>query len=348
MSTRHFKVLVFGAEPSNGPPTRFEEELGRMNALHGVSVTSVHHTTFSDLAERIEAVRPSIIQISAHGKEGGILVLENGQQQHEIIPPKAVELLCSREAVRRYVRGVLLNSCYSRPLADELVKHFDFAIGTTSKIANKAAAAFPPAFYAALARGEQLVDAVRSGSAEAMAKHAGDPPVLSCAEGIEPSGYRLRTGRNDKPVVYIHHDPADEKMLVELRKQLFSSESRMEIWDCSRISGDKTHAKFVTQQLERADMILLLASPAALASARWVRIKDRACVRHQSQTARLYLMLLRPFMFLPQQFGGLEPFSKSQVAQLRPAQRDRQWVALVEHLEREATEIQSVAETVVV
>lgn len=341
------RVLVLGAQPSDAPPVSLEEELRRIERSRGVQVILIRHTNFSDVVERIEAVRPHIVQFSGHGGRGGRLVLEDRGGEHELIPVEAIELLCQREVTRKYVRGVLLNACYSLPLAERLIKSFDFAIGTAHLISNPAAARFPAAFYSALASGEHLADACRAGEAEFSLKQTDNRPVLRCAEGIDPNGYRLGTMLPEKPVLYIHHyanQPSDCDMLAELRTQLRPLESSLEIWDQSQIPIGEPRTEAITRNLERAHLFLLLVSAPALGDDEWLKIKNRICVRMQARTARGLPVLLSACLFNPELFAGVGAINPGgrEINTLTKAQRGKSWLAIGTRLASEASELKKI------
>lgn len=263
-----------------------------------------------------------------------------------MVPQEAIRIICSRDAMRRHVCGIMLNTCYSLPLAKELVQSFDFAIGTPDAVFNQAAVRFPAAFYAGLARGEHLQDAFRAGEAEFTLKQVNNRPQLHVPPGLDPLGYRVRLQAPDKPHLYIHHnsaEPSDCNMLKELRDQLHPLEAYLEIWDRSQISGGQTRTEAITQHLEQADLILLLVSPAALANDEWNTIKERACQRQQARSARVLPVMLRACFSEPGFFGGVDPINRNNrpIAGLSEAQRAESWLAVAQRLHRECGEIKT-------
>ena len=107
----------------------------------------------SDLRRHILDVKPQIIHFCGHGEREG-LVLEDEKGKAKTVSNIFVVDLLSKFADR--IECVLLNACDSEPLADEIAKHINYAIGMNRAVFDDAAIAFTKGFYDTLGAGDPI------------------------------------------------------------------------------------------------------------------------------------------------------------------------------------------------
>jgi hypothetical protein len=96
--------------------------------------------------------KPCIVHFSGHGDDqGSIVVTDNGRLIS--VPISALRDLFG---VLRGTSLVVLNSCFSQPLAEALSEVVDVVVGTSDAIGDDAAIEFAKAFYQGLANGASV------------------------------------------------------------------------------------------------------------------------------------------------------------------------------------------------
>ncbi|MFY0563528.1 toll/interleukin-1 receptor domain-containing protein [Archangium lansingense] len=108
--------------------------------------------------------------------------------------------------------------------------------------------------------------------------------------------------------VFFSYSHADEALRDQLEKHLTMLKRRglIETWHDRRIPAGDNFAHAIDQNLERADVILLLVSPDFLASNYCYDIElKRAMERHKAGEARVIPVILRPCDWHDSEFGQL-------------------------------------------
>ena len=114
----------------------------------------------SDLRRHILDVKPQIIHFCGHGEREG-LVLEDEKGKVKTVSNAFVVDLLRNFADR--IECVLLNACDSEPLANEIAKHINYALGMNRPVFDDAAIAFTEGFYDTLGAGEEIERAFEIG-----------------------------------------------------------------------------------------------------------------------------------------------------------------------------------------
>src|SRR5712691_2165611 len=110
--------------------------------------------------------------------------------------------------------------------------------------------------------------------------------------------------------VFCSYDPEDELLWRELEKQMRFLERRnlISAWHQRTIQAGQEWQHEIDKHLQTAQVILLLISPAFMASDQCYRIEMREAMRrHETGEARVIPIILRPVVWED------EPFSKLQV-----------------------------------
>ena len=97
--------------------------------------------------------------------------------------------------------------------------------------------------------------------------------------------------------VFVSYSHEDEELRNELEVQLamLRRQGLIEIWNDRRLNAGDRLDWTISDELDRADVILLLISPNFLASDYCYKIeKGRALERHRANEARLISVILRP------------------------------------------------------
>lgn len=110
-----------------------------------------------DLTQALLDIEPRIVHFAGHGSSSGSLFLENDLGKSHPVEPETLASLF--KLVSDQVECVLLNSCYSEPQANAIVKHIQYVIGMSESISDKAAIAFSVGFYQALGAGKSIEQA---------------------------------------------------------------------------------------------------------------------------------------------------------------------------------------------
>ncbi|MEM9092856.1 MAG: CHAT domain-containing protein [Cyanobacteria bacterium P01_F01_bin.53] len=137
-----------------------QEALLRSQQRHSFSVAWRVAKTHKDLRRYILDIKPHIIHFCGHGTEQG-LVLEDDTGAVKVVSNDMLTGLLQTFADT--VECVLLNACYSEPLADGLAQHLNYVIGMNQAVNDDAAIAFAEGFYDALGAGESYKRAFEVG-----------------------------------------------------------------------------------------------------------------------------------------------------------------------------------------
>jgi hypothetical protein len=107
----------------------------------------------SDLQTQLMRFQPHIVHFSGHGDNNGSIVVMDDRRPVSV-PLKALGDLFA--ILRDNVRLVVLNGCFSQPLAEQIAQVIDCVIGMNEAIGDGAAIEFARAFYGGLANGKSV------------------------------------------------------------------------------------------------------------------------------------------------------------------------------------------------
>ena len=158
------RLLFFAASPDHPALARLafdrefhglQEELERSADGQGIELRVVLAGGRADLQRALFRDSPTFLHFSGHGVADGALVLDDGQGGVARVSAEAVaELLRIYTERGRRIRCVVLNACYSEPLARALAVHVDCVVGMRGRIDDEAAVAFAASFYLGLGAGQ--------------------------------------------------------------------------------------------------------------------------------------------------------------------------------------------------
>lgn len=144
-------ILVVFANPSGTNQLRLdaEDKAIKDSFLRGrhrdyYNLRTLHAVTIQDLRQAILGESYSIVQISGHGTNNG-LVLENDEGGIFVVPQKALAELF--QIYSPPLQCVVLNACYSIAQGKLISLGVPYTIATEGAIADKAAIEFSRGFY---------------------------------------------------------------------------------------------------------------------------------------------------------------------------------------------------------
>lgn len=108
--------------------------------------------------------------------------------------------------------------------------------------------------------------------------------------------------------IFISYSHEDEQLRKELDKHLMSLKRQglVDVWNDRRITAGDDFQKVIDAEMLRADIILLLISPAFIASSYCYTIEmDEAMRRHNAGESRVIPVILRSCLWQPLPFGHL-------------------------------------------
>lgn len=117
-----------------------------------------------DLSRTLIDLAPRYLHFSGHGGPSGAIYLEDEAGKSKPVSASALRALF--KASGNHIHCVLLNACYSRAQADEILTCVPFVIGMKDTIGDQAAIAFARGFYRGIGAGRSVPNAFDLGIAE--------------------------------------------------------------------------------------------------------------------------------------------------------------------------------------
>lgn len=160
------RLLYLAANPPDTERLDIEDELRCLEIeLRGVefrdSIAAIpkHAVRPDDLIRHIRDSKPNIVHFSGHGTEQGLYLRDEKGGIQPIDSKSLKSFLKDRE-----VDLVVLNACFSKHLADDLLEVVKAVVFTEGEIEDEAASLFTLAFYRSLGNGLTVREALRDGS----------------------------------------------------------------------------------------------------------------------------------------------------------------------------------------
>ncbi len=186
-------VMFVAAEPKGVSPIRLGAEFRRIvqqvkrqDPSRRLRFYSLWATQLDDLIEAMHEEKPTVVHFSAHGTPEGGLVLEDLDESPKVVEAEDLGSLFGQYG--KAVRVVILNSCYSKAIAEEIAKYVDVVIGMNDGIGIEAAIEFSTGFYRGLASRKSLQDCFDMGVTEPKVKglEGSQIPTLHSRPGVRP------------------------------------------------------------------------------------------------------------------------------------------------------------------
>lgn len=162
------KVLVLAADPSSLAHLKLDEELRAIDIkLYGgryrnrIELLTAMAVRRGELLDLLNRHRPHVVHFSGHGSKDGEIFLVSEDDHHVPVPAETLKAIFA--AFKDTLRLVFFNACHSRQEAEAIVEEIDCAVGTNTRISDRAAITFAASFYGAIASGRSVGNAVQQG-----------------------------------------------------------------------------------------------------------------------------------------------------------------------------------------
>lgn len=215
MSDGKVKILVLAADPSSLQHLKLDEELRAIDGkLYGgrhrdrIEFLTAMAVRRGELLDLLNRHRPQVVHFSGHGSKEGEIFLVSEDDRH--LPVSAEALKAIFAAFKDTVRLVFFNACHSRAEAEAIVEEIDCAVGTNTRISDRAAIAFAASFYSAIASGRSIGNAVQQGKARLLVEeiHEEDSIELLVKRGVDQ--YQLFLVEPESPAASTAAEPEPE------------------------------------------------------------------------------------------------------------------------------------------
>lgn len=146
---------------------------------------------FRDLAGYLLRATPTVLHFSGHGSVDGI-ALEDAGGQTRLVSTRALDRLFALPAIRRRLRLVVLNACYSAVQGQAIASHVDCVIGMGRKVPDTTASAFADGLYLGLGSGLDVKASFDLAVAQIDLESlpGDDIPILLSRPGVDPNTVR--------------------------------------------------------------------------------------------------------------------------------------------------------------
>jgi len=159
------RVLFLAANPDSATRLELGREFDKIrDAINSAKYRAAFELIppkFSAQVESISAAlishRPHVVHFAGHGSHSQGLVLEDRNHRSMLIGPADLTALLKK--LRRDIRLIFLNACYTNEHAQLLTEQFDYIIGSDGLIEDRCAAEFAGAFYRHLGEGGTVGEA---------------------------------------------------------------------------------------------------------------------------------------------------------------------------------------------
>ncbi len=310
--------ILFVASNATAIQFDFATELERIEAARkdaggSFSLTARWSLSAEDLRQLLEEQQPDIVHLLSPGvnPHKHALMLDRAGRVEFVTPPAFAKVFETGKTPSL----VVLNTCHSLRHAEAIVPHCGTVIAMRDVIYDTAAIEFANALYEGLAAGETVAAAFDQGrqaigqlfpdqvKQPVLLSGTIDPENLTFAAVNRKPPVRTRgvgqasTSTTTRPVkVFCSYAHADDKFRAQLEKHLatLSLQEAIHVWHDRRIDAGQDWKSEIDQNLEEAQIILLLISADFMASRYCTGIEmKRALERQQGGTAHVIPILIR-------------------------------------------------------
>jgi hypothetical protein len=169
--TEKVRILFLSANPSTTGWISVDEEAREISERiqegpYRDNFELHKHTAIrpNDIQKFLLMHRPHIVHFSGHGHKTQKLILGGSSERGKPIDQQGLAQVLG--LYKRYLRLVVLNSCFTDAMARSIADAIDYSVGTRKAIGDKAGVAFAGAFYRALGFGTSVKEAFASAKAE--------------------------------------------------------------------------------------------------------------------------------------------------------------------------------------
>lgn len=161
-------LLLVGADPHDEAPLRVMEEMREIESSiresikkKNFNIRHIHSMRKADLVREMLEFSPHVIHFSGHGNETGDFLAEGKDGKADGVSASAIARLF--DVLGKDIQVVVLNSCFSGQLAEDLAQRVPALIAMDREILDAASIEFSSGFYQALSAGKSIRDAYETG-----------------------------------------------------------------------------------------------------------------------------------------------------------------------------------------
>lgn len=158
-STKKLLIVMLYAN-SNVELNLGKESREITNGLHAsryrdeYSISTIFSARPKDIRREILNIKPDFVHICGHSLKNEGLVIEDENNGKQILDGKTLKEFFG--VFSHFISCVILNSCYSSEIAEEIAEKIDVVIGMKNKIKDEDAIEFAVAFYDGIFSGESI------------------------------------------------------------------------------------------------------------------------------------------------------------------------------------------------
>ncbi|MEO1403647.1 MAG: TIR domain-containing protein [Cyanobacteria bacterium J06635_1] len=328
------KILILAANPKGTSRLRLDEEvrdinegLKRAKRRDDFEIVQRWVVRPRDFQQAMLDETPQIVHFSGHGEWEAGICLEGPTGQAQLVTGEALANLFA--LFSDSLECVVLNGCYSEAQAQEIVVHVPYVIGMNQAVRDRAAIEFAVGLYDALGAGQSVERAFQFGcvAMEMAGTDEQNKPVLltGSKKAIanipqEPTGTasaateKSEASHKETLEVFFSYAHEDEPLRDKLATHLKLLERQKVItgWYDRDINAGGDWKTEILDQLNRADIILLLISADFLASDFcWGVELEQAMTRHDEKSACVIPIILRSVDWKGTPFSKLQALPKN-------------------------------------
>jgi branched-chain amino acid transport system substrate-binding protein len=182
------KILLLAANPKDNYKLRLDEEVREIQQAIGharygsqLQFDPRGAVRLKDLLDYLERAKPDIVHFCGHGSAASEIVLVDGQGNSYLVQRETMQRIFS--LLQGKTQCVVLNACYSEPLARAIAENMKcVVVGMSGEVNDLSAIEFATGFYRQLADGKDVSTAFRLAST-----HVSPDIARSIALNIDPS-----------------------------------------------------------------------------------------------------------------------------------------------------------------
>ncbi len=192
-------LLFLAANPTSTPRLDLEQEIHEIDQRlrlaekerNSFRIEQSWAPQYLDLQDALQRYSPNIVHFSGHGNKEGQIVIRGGKNDAHAVPIEALARLLG--ILKRNIRCVVLNACWSDKQAEAIAQEIDCVVGMSRAISDGAAVKFAAGFYQALGYGSTVQEAFDLGrNAIAGMNIPGDAtPQLRTRTGVSAASIRF-------------------------------------------------------------------------------------------------------------------------------------------------------------
>jgi hypothetical protein len=199
-------ILFLAANPRGTPPldlarecAEIQREFSHVLAYGALRFEARWAVSIDDAMHHMTELDPTVLHLSSHGRADAAVVLENDRGEPQPVSARALAMMITAAAPR--IRALVVSACFSLADAEALREAVDCVIGCDGPIRDEAARVFSVRFYAALAAGRSIGNAVAHGTATLVARGLAGAALPRCVtrDGVDADAVVLsRRARQPK------------------------------------------------------------------------------------------------------------------------------------------------------